>query len=100
MKVITFIMLLFAATAQGQVISSDTTPVWVVYLDSVRVFAAYPGVDMRTEVAAGWRVFSVKKEGLEFYNVEQYFDTSGIEFDPDMVLFAKRRKITPNAFRQ
>lgn len=102
-KVIVF--LLFCLPLQllaqnGATIQSDTVPVWVVYLDSVRIFAAYPGVDMRTEVVAGWMVVSVMKSGFEFIREEKYFDTDGVEFDNDMVLFAKRRKVTPNPFRQ
>ncbi len=101
MKIITFLLLtLLAFTAKAQVITSDTTPVWVVYLDSVRVFAAYPGVDMQTEVVPGWMIISVVKDGFEFVEYQQYFDTNGVEFDPDMVLLAKRRKVTPNRFRQ
>lgn len=100
MKYLIFALLLSAHTVRAQDITRDTIPVWVVYLDSVRVFAAYPGVDLRTEVAAGWLVQSVRKEGIGFEIEEQYFDTNGVEFDPDMVLFAKRRKITRNPFRQ
>ena len=92
MKTIVFIILFFAANAHGQGISNDTTPVWVVYLDSARVFAAYPGVDMRLDVAAGWKISSKK--------VERYLDIEGVEFSPEMVLFSKPRKIIPNAFRQ
>ena len=86
--------------SNAQVITSDTTPVWVVYLDSVRVFAAYPGVDMRQEVAAGWMVVSVVKDGFEFFEDQKYFDTNGTLFDNDMVLFAKKRKLKPSPFRQ
>jgi len=93
MKSIVIVFLLWANCLCAQKpIPCDTTPVWVVYLDSVRVFAGYPGVEMRTEVLPGWRVVSEK--------AERFFDTNGVEFDPEMVLFSKRRKITHNAFRQ
>jgi hypothetical protein len=93
MKAIIIVLLLWANCLYAQKnIECDTTPVWVVYLDSVRVFAGYPGVDMRTAVLPGWRVVSGKNE--------KFFDTNGVEFDPEMVLFSKRRKITHNAFRQ
>lgn len=92
MRTIAFIFLILSVTAQAQISKRDTTPVWVVYLDSVRVFAAYPGVDMRTEVVAGWKVSSK--------NENDYYDTSGVKFDPDMVLLTKPRKVTPNPFRQ
>lgn len=102
-KVIVFLLFSLPLQLLAQkpaTIQSDTVSVWVVYLDSVRVFAAYPGVDMRTEVVAGWMVVSVIKSGFEFIREEKYFDTEGVEFDNDMVLFAKRRKVTPNPFRQ
>jgi len=103
MRPITFLFCLFAflkLNAQAVTIQSDTIPVWIVFLDSVRVFAAYPGVDMRTDVAPGWRIITVQKDGFDFIEVEQFFDTNGVEFDPDMVLLSKRRKVTPNRFRQ
>lgn len=101
MKYLLQLLLLVSFSAGAQVtIQSDTTPVWVVYLDSVRLFAASPVFDMRTEVQPGWMVVSILKDGFEFLSEEHYFDTNGIEMDADLVLFTKRRKIKTNPFRQ
>ena len=102
MKLITLIICLcvLQIDAQTTTIKSDTIPVWIVFLDSVRLFAAYPGVDMQTEVVAGWRIITIQKDGFDFLEYEEYYDIDGLKVELDMVLLSKRRKITPNRFRQ
>jgi|GEM_PF-5912295 len=78
----------------------DTTPVWVIVLDSVRMFAADPNYDMRMDVVAGWRVSRLVPDGHNFYVEDKYFDTTGTQLDNDIVLFAKKRRVVPNRFRQ
>lgn len=78
----------------------DTTPVWVIYLDSVRVFAAYPDQRMTLDVEAGWRVRRLVKSPYDVEVIDQYFNCDGKAFNIDMVVESKPRRIIPNLFRQ
>jgi hypothetical protein len=90
--------LLLSAQAFPEVL--DTIPSWIVYVDSVRMFAAAPDYDLRLEVAPGW---VVQRKVFGPWNVEvieTYYDTDGVKFNTDIVLFTHRRKIVYNKFRQ
>ena len=119
MKTISIILLLFLAFSsqvfsQNQPISLgylsndnhpgatsiDTIPSWIVYIDSVRMFAGAPEFDLRVEVAPGWTVQKRTMGPFDIDLEETYYDTNGIKFDPDIVLFTNRRKVVYNKFRQ
>jgi hypothetical protein len=116
MKALIFIALIWAGIAQAQntnivlrsdelpkiiaslpvdIISeqwSDTIPVWVVYLDSTRVFSAYPEYNIELEVAPGWRVnYGWKSE---------WYDQDGRRFNPDNVILDRPRKPRRNPFKE
>jgi hypothetical protein len=66
-------------------------------MDSVRIFAAYPEIDMRLEVEAGWMV--VHRQNILYpFKRDQYFDLDGRPFNPEMVLMTKPRVHRKSAF--
>lgn len=75
---------------------SDTTPVWVVYLDSVYLFAGYPELDMRVEAQAGWVVRTINPSQV----FEIFYDTDGRLLNGEVVLWYIPRRVRPNPFRQ
>lgn len=101
MKKLLFILLLLSGLyAQAQESKPDTTPVWVVYLDSVKLFSSYPEYEMRVEAVAGWRVRTLSSQGKNLEVIDVFYDTNGERFLQDVVLYCKPRKVTPNPFRQ
>lgn len=98
-KALLIFCLIFTGSAHAQ-IKSDTTPVWVIYLDSVRIFAAAPEYDMRVEATAGWRVRKYQSAGKDIRFVDFFYDQNGVLFPEEIVIQAKPRWITPNPFRQ
>lgn len=99
-KLLTLLFVLgFLIQGHSQITTIDTIPSWIVYIDSVRMFAAAPEVDLRLEVAPGWVV--QKRVYTDDLGIQEtYYNTDGIKFDPDVVLFTHRRKIVYNKFRQ
>lgn len=101
--IITIILLLLSiriVSAQQYPETTDTIPSWIVYVDSVRMFSGAPEFDLRVEVAPGW---VVRRKVFGFYEVEifeTYFNTEGVKFNSDIVLFTNRRKVVYNKFRQ
>lgn len=70
----------------------DTIPVWVVFIDSIRLYAAHPEYDIRLEVAPGWRInYGWKAE---------WVDQEGHKFNPDNVILDRPRKPRPNPFKE
>ena len=78
----------------------DTIPTWIVFIDSVRMFARAPEYDLRLEVAPGWVVQRKVFSYSEVKQFETYYDTNGIQFNSDIVLFTHRRRLVYNKFRQ
>lgn len=73
--------------------TSDTVPVWVIYMDSVRMYASYPDYDMRLKVAPGWRI------NLDHTN-SIWVDQDGWRFNPDNVIMDRPRKPVRNPFKE
>lgn len=70
----------------------DTVPVWVIYMDSVRLYAAHPEYDIRLEVAAGWKInYGWKAE---------WYDQDGKKFNPENIIMDRPRKPRPNPFKE
>jgi len=94
-------LLFFASGAVAQVDSTeitipviseaDTVTVWVVYMDSVLLFSADPNFRMDVKVEPGWEVVC-RCGGIHCEGSVTYFDTNGIMYNPEMVLFTKPRK--------
>lgn len=71
----------------------DTIPVWVIYMDSVRLYAADPEFDMRIEIAPGWRI-------NHRWGNQEWVDQDGRKFNPDNVILDKPRKPRRNPFKE
>lgn len=100
-------LLLWAGMAQAQVhvlepsgiwISAtevsvpDTMPVWIIYLDSVRLYASHPEYDIRLEVAPGWKIhYGWKCE---------WVDQEGKRFNADNIIMDRPRKPVRNPFKE
>ncbi len=78
----------------------DTMCVFVIYIDSVKIFAGYPEYDIRVEVLPGWRVSRIVQDADEVYIEETFYDTNGVKFNPDVVLMYRKRQPSKNPFRQ
>jgi hypothetical protein len=100
MKKLLLALLLCAFAQLCAAQKQDTMCVFVVYIDSVKIFAGYPEYDIRVEVLPGWRVSRIVEDADEVYIEETFYDTNGVKFNPDVVLMYRKRKPSTNPFRQ
>lgn len=101
MRYMIIVALLWAGMVQAQRITTivaasehiDTIPVWIIYLDSTRVFSAYPEFNIELEVAPGWRV---NTGGWK----SDWYDQDGRRFNPDNIILDRPRKPVRNPFKE
>lgn len=70
----------------------DTTPVFVIYIDSTQLYAQAPIFSYGLEVVPGWMISCFENSDLLS---TRYFDEQGIEFPERIVLMCKERTYKP-----